>query len=116
MTLTFVDNIPLEHLALEVGNNSRHMPLKDVFQLRRSVVVCSDPGGELGVPGEGVSTDLLVMLLGPVHQGIGGGEVALDTAAAPDEEAGGRGEGPFPSGATRYAGTRPPFGLSYEIS
>jgi len=75
MTLTFINNIPLEHLALKVSNNGRHVSFKDSLQLRRIIIVCGDPRGELRVPGEGVSTDLLVILLGPVHQGIGRGEI-----------------------------------------
>jgi len=67
MTLTFVDNIPLGNLALEVSSNGLHMPLKRDLQPVRTIVVCSDPGGELGVPNEGVPADFLVVLLSPLH-------------------------------------------------
>lgn len=72
---SFVDNVPLEELAAEVAGNGLDVTLGHELELLRGEVASLDPGGELRVPDKSVATDLLVVLLGPLDQLIGGSEV-----------------------------------------
>lgn len=70
-----VDNVPVEDLAPEVTGDGLDVVFGGSLELGRGEVVALNPWGQLRVPEESVTSDLLSVLLSLTDQVIGLGEV-----------------------------------------
>jgi hypothetical protein len=81
----FVDHIPLEDLAFVPCHDCGYVVLDNRRQCS-AVVDLADPRRQLRVPEQGVTTDVLAVLLGPVDDGIGVGEAETSTRCCVQKE------------------------------